>query len=293
MSVRTLGALAASLALVSAGGLLGVAEASPAVSRSQAAPVVVAIDSSRTVTMPATVQPGVNEFQVTSAKASSFQVVQPAEGYTPEQAADDVKKGLNKGKVKALRRLERNMTFLGGANAKPGSPGTLWVDLAAGTYWALDVRNEKASAFVPFTVAGADTGATMPSAPKIKAVQSTKWARKPASIPKKGLLTFKNFSDRNHFIAMAEMKPGKTIKDLRAWLRAVMQGEEGPPPMKFGAGLDSAVVSGGHTMAFDYSLGKGTYALMCFWPDASMGGMPHAFMGMVRTIRVGGGGSGS
>lgn len=291
MSARTLGALAASLTLVVGGGLVGTAGASTATSRNQAAPVAVTIDSSRMVTMPATVQPGVNEFQVTSAKASSFQIVQPAEGYTPEQAAADVKKGLNKGQVKAIRNFERNVTLLGGANSKPGSPGTLWVDLAAGTYWALDVRNEKASAFVPFTVAGVDTGASMPSGPKLKAVQSTKWARKPASIPKKGLLTFKNFSDSNHFIVMAEMKPGKTIKDLRAWVRSAMEGEEGPPPFKFGSALDSAVISGGHTMAFNYSLSKGTYALMCFWPDASMGGMPHAFMGMIRTIKVGGGGS--
>ena len=291
MYARTLGALAASLTLVVGGGLVGTAGASTATSRNQAAPVAVTIDSSRMVTMPATVQPGVNEFQVTSAKASSFQIVQPAEGYTPEQAAADVKKGLNKGQVKAIRNFERNVTLLGGANSKPGSPGTLWVDLAAGTYWALDVRNEKASAFVPFTVAGVDTGASMPSGPKLKAVQSTKWARKPASIPKKGLLTFKNFSDSNHFIVMAEMKPGKTIKDLRAWVRSAMEGEEGPPPMNFRNGLDSAVLSGGHTMAFDYSLPKGTYGLLCFWPDASMGGMPHAFMGMIRTIKVGGGGS--
>jgi hypothetical protein len=293
MSVRTLAALTASLALVSGGGMLGVAEASPAVSRSQAAPVVVTIDSSRTVTMPATVQPGVNEFQVTSARASSFQIVQPAEGYTPEQAAADVKNGLNQGKAKAIRRFERNITLLGGATSRPGDPASVWVDLPAGTYWALDVRNGKASAFVPFTASGVDTGATMPTGPKLKAVQSTTWARKPARIPKKGLLTFKNFSDRNHFIVMAEMKPGATIKDLRAWVRAAMQGEEGPPPLKFGSGMDSGVLSGGHTMAFDYSLSKGTYAVLCFWPDASMGGMPHAFMGMIRTIRVGGGGSGS
>jgi hypothetical protein len=290
MSARTLCALAASLTLVVGGGLVGAAGASTATSRSQAAPVAVTIDSSRTVTMPATVQPGVNEFQVTSARTSSFQIVQPAQGYTPEQAAADIK-AADKGDLKGLRHFERNVTLLGGATSKPGSPATVWVDLAAGTYWALDIRNDKASAFVPFTVSGTDTGATMPSGPKLKAVQSTKWARKPASIPKKGLLTFKNFSDSNHFIVMAEMKPGKTIKDLRAWVRSAMEGEEGRPPVKFGSAIDSGVLSGGHTMAFNYSLPKGNYALMCFWQDTSMGGMPHAFMGMIRTIKVGGGGS--
>jgi hypothetical protein len=131
----------------------------------------------------------------------------------------------------------------------------------------------------------------MPTGAKLKAVQSTKWAGKPASIPKKGLLTFKNFSDSNHFIVMAQMKRGKTIKDLRAWVRSMMAGEEGPPPLNFRNGLDSAVLSPGLTMAFNYSLPKGNYGVLCFWPDASMGGMPHAFMGMIRTIKVGGGGS--
>jgi hypothetical protein len=26
--------------------------------------------------------------------------------------------------------------------------------------------------------------------------------------------------------------------------------------------------------------------MLCFWPDASHGGMPHAFMGMIRGIKL-------
>ena len=36
----------------------------------------------------------------------------------------------------------------------------------------------------------------------------------------------------------------------------------------------------------NYRLPRGNYVLVCFWPDASMGGMPHAFMGMYRGIKV-------
>ena len=39
-------------------------------------------------------------------------------------------------------------------------------------------------------------------------------------------------------------------------------------------------------MAMNYSLPRGDYVLVCFWPDANMGGMPHAFMGMYRGIKV-------
>ena len=36
----------------------------------------------------------------------------------------------------------------------------------------------------------------------------------------------------------------------------------------------------------NYRLPRGNYVLVCFWPDANMGGMPHAFMGMYRGIKV-------
>ena len=39
-------------------------------------------------------------------------------------------------------------------------------------------------------------------------------------------------------------------------------------------------------MTADYKLPKGNYVMLCFWPDATMGGMPHAFMGMIREIKL-------
>jgi hypothetical protein len=50
--------------------------------------------------------------------------------------------------------------------------------------------------------------------------------------------------------------------------------------------MDSGVLSPGRVATFKYNLPKGNYALMCFWPDAEMGGTPHAFMGMLRGITV-------
>ena len=46
------------------------------------------------------------------------------------------------------------------------------------------------------------------------------------------------------------------------------------------------MLSPGHRVAFRYHLPKGHYILTCFWPDADMGGMPHAFMGMYRQLNV-------
>jgi hypothetical protein len=131
-------------------------------------------------------------------------------------------------------------------------------------------------------VTGVDTGATMPAGATLRAVDSTKWAKRPASIPRRGWLRFKNRADQNHFVVLVKLLPGKTVADFAASLKD----ESGPPPIDFRFGVDSGVLSPGHDMAMKYRLPRGNYVLTCFWPDADMGGMPHAFMGMYRGIRV-------
>ena len=156
-----------------------------------------------------------------------------------------------------------------------------------GTYWALDTSTSDPDKFFAFTVAGADTGNVMPEADAtIKAVQDAKWAGKPESIPNKGLMRFKNAASQNHFIVMAKLKKGKTYRDFKKWFAAAQDGPPGPSPVNFEIGLDSGVVSPGHSATFRYNLPKGDYVMLCFWPDAKMGGMPHAFMGMHRAITL-------
>lgn len=281
MSVRTFGALAASAVLVVAGALVGgTAGAAPHVDRA-AASVAVDIDANRNVTMPATIQPGVNTFRITSAKPSLFQLVMPAEGYTQEQAAADIEAGLNKSNVKALKRFEKNVTLYGGAMSTPERPGKLVTRLPAGDYWALDVYR-KVTKFASVTVAGAETGLSMPKSPTIKAVDSITWAKRPASIPRKGMLTFKNRADENHFLVLAKLKPGKTIQDVEAY---IANGFKGPDPVDFRHSLDTGVISPGQTEVVNYKLPRGNYLMVCFWPDDSKG-MPHAMMGMLRGIRL-------
>jgi hypothetical protein len=36
----------------------------------------------------------------------------------------------------------------------------------------------------------------------------------------------------------------------------------------------------------NYRLPRGEYVMLCWWPDAEMGGMPHVFMGMHRAITL-------
>ena len=286
MLVTRISALAGGLVLLGSALTAGTAQASVATS-STSAMVSVSITKAHNVGMPTTIQPGVSTFRVTTeAKRSSFQLVQLATGYTLDQAIADIGAGLEKNKMKALKRFEANVTLLGGVNVEAGKVGKLTVNLPVGSYYAADIERNRPSAFTAFTVTGADTGATMPSGSKVRAIDSTSWAKGPKSIARKGMLTFENFSDSNHFAALIKLRKGKTAKDFGAWVDAAMQGDEGPPPVDFNVGFDGGVVSPGQTAAMSYKLPKGSYVLVCFWPDASMGGMPHAFMGMYRGITL-------
>ncbi len=285
MFVRRISALAGGLVLL-AGALTG-GTAHAALDSSSSGLVTVSITAAHNVVMPTAVQPGVNTFRVTTeAKQSGFQLVQLAPGYTLDQAIADIDAGLEHNKLTALKRFEAHVTLLGGVNVPSGKVGKLTVNLPVGSYYAADIERNRPSAFTAFTVAGADTGATMPAGSRVTAVKSASWAKSPKSIAHRGMLTFKNRTDQNHFVGLARLKKGKTAKDFAAWIDAAMKGEEGPPPVDFGVAFDGGVVSPGQTVAMNYKLPKGDYILACFWPDASMGGMPHAFMGMFRGITL-------
>ncbi len=285
MDVRRTAALAVSAMVLVAGALTGgtTGAAGQAAERETAASMIaVSIDKAGAVTMPAVVAPGVNTYKITTARRSSaLQVVALAPGYTTEQADADVVDGLEKGKLKALKRFEANTTLLGGATATKDKAGKLAIDLAPGAYYALDT-SKSGSPWTLFTVSGVDTGATLPADTRVTAIDSTKWSKKPAAIPRKGWLKFKNRSDQNHFVSLVKLLPGKTLDDFTAFLES----ESGPPPIDFGVTVDSGVLSPGHDMAMKYRLARGNYVLVCFWPDASMGGMPHALMGMYRMVKV-------
>lgn len=285
MFSQRIAALAVSAMVLTAGALTGgtAGAAGPAAARETAAGLVpVSIGAGGVVTMPSVVAPGVTTFKITTTRrSSSFQVLALAPGYTVEQAETDVENGLEKGRLRALKRFEANTTLLGGATASSDRAGKLAVDLDPGTYYALDT-NKTGSPWLPFTVSGADTGATMPADATIKAIDSTTWSKRPAAIPRSGWLRFRNRADQFHFISLVRLMPGKTVEDFAAFLEE----ESGPPPVDFRFSLDTGVISPGHDMATKYRLPRGNYVLACFWPDASMGGMPHAFMGMYRLVKV-------
>ena len=95
MGVPKIRAVATSLALVGAATLTAAATAAPAQSAASTPPVAVSISNTRVVTMPTTIQPGVNTFKVTTAnkRGSYFQLAQAAAGYTAADAVPRHREG--------------------------------------------------------------------------------------------------------------------------------------------------------------------------------------------------------
>jgi hypothetical protein len=233
------------------------------------------------------IRPGVHRFVVSSFREASFQLVRPRAGYTKHEAARDVNKGLNQGNVKVLKRFERNITLVGGVATSRNHDAVMWVNLPRGTYWAVDTDTSTtlASQLRTVRVRGHRTAGSAPHGTVIRAVRDTSWATHPASMRHQGLMTFRNASHDNHFVILAKLAPGKTLSDFKAWVDQAKQGQQSPPPLT-STELDTGVVSPGHAMTMRYSLPRGNYVLMCFWPDADMGGMPHVFMGMYRGMKL-------
>lgn len=251
--------------------------------------VSVSISKHHVVKMPKVLRPGVHRITIHSKKGAELQIVRKRKGYTDKKLAHDSNAAMNKHKIPALKRFEKNTVFIGGVVTAPGKTGTLVTRLARGKYIALDInagkiRTEK---MTHFTVSGKRLTGKAPKVPTIKALHAVDFSANPASIPRHGLLGFANKSTDNHFVEVAMLKKGKTIDDVATWMEATKQGQDaGPPPVNEAHGAESGVVSPGHKMSFGYHLPAGNYVLLCWWPDADMGGMPHTFMGMYRGITV-------
>jgi plastocyanin len=100
-------------------------------------------------------------------------------------------------------------------------------------------------------------------------------------------ITFKNTSDEAHMLAMAPMKPGVTVDQVKA---ALDQSEDAVGPLLATSpdqavyGTPGQVGAGQSTTVTSKDLPAGTYVLLCFFTDDS--GTPHFKMGMVGKLEV-------
>jgi len=202
-------------------------------------------------------------------------------GYTADEFVSDVNKCAAKCNVKALRRALANATIFGGLS---NGTGTIVLP-KAGSYTPFTIGERGAVVGTPFRVGGPPRTSDVPRVDgKIIAKKGLSWGGS-STLPAEGRFLFKNKRDAGvpHFVQLQQVVEGTTAD---AVIDALLAGENGPPPPFLEAGLFTGTLSPGHGMTVDYDLPPGDYAVMCFFPDPKMKGMPHAYMGMVEIIHL-------
>jgi hypothetical protein len=201
------------------------------------------------------------------------------EGYDLADFAADVSAFGAKNDLNALKHAIKNTTIVGGLTGggtgtivfpKPGAytPISLARGFVAGK--TLVVKGPKRSSKAPRTDGS------------IIAKDGPSWGGA-SQLPMKGRFEFKNKADQPHFVAMQQVAEGTTVDQVLE----LVQSDEGPDPSwVLPAGMQTGTLTPGRSMTVDYDLPAGQYAVLCFFPDPMMGGMPHAAMGMIEMIHL-------
>jgi len=182
------------------------------------------------------------------------------------------------------------ITFAGGPNAVTlGDTGVATETLEPGSYvfvcWipSLDgVPHVMKGMLHPLVVtAGAIPAAAAPAADMTIKLTDYDFVLSQPLTAGKHVVQVENSGAQAHEVVIAALAPGKTLKDFIAWEEG---GEKGPLPTGQWLGGITTLDVGGHSQ-FTTTFARGSYLLLCFWPDAK-DGKPHLMHGMGKEITV-------
>jgi hypothetical protein len=198
-------------------------------------------------------------------------------GYTAQQLQSDIPKAF-KGDTDAVARVDREVTWLGGAETRPGAPGWYDVSLKAGQYITVD---QDGQGFGFLNVHGSTQ--KRPAVKTQGTITTFSYGfRTDGTIRANGWVKATNRADQPHFIELNRVKPGTTRQQVVNFFN---HGGHGQPPFALKGGTGLGVISPGKTVAWRLDLHKGRYAMSCFWPDLFTG-LPHIAMGMVDMVNI-------
>jgi hypothetical protein len=191
--------------------------------------------------------------------------------------------GPTKAGLKHLDNAIAHSTLYGGLDAVAGQTLTgTFVLPKAGTYWLyndteLPAQPKKLTATGP-----AVTRATPASSATVTAKNGDRFGGA-ATLPATGTITFRNVSTNSpHFLDLQHVKAGTTRQQVLTFL---LNGANGEPSFGLNGQANTDAISPGHAQTLTYSLPKGEYVEMCFFPDP-VTGIPHALMGMIRVVHL-------
>jgi hypothetical protein len=186
-----------------------------------------------------------------------------------------------------LRHLDDSIahtTLYGGLDAGAGQTLTGTVVLPkAGTYYSYNDSGNVPAQPERLTVTAA-TGPTAasPATATVTAVNGDRFGGA-STLPASGTIAFRNASTTSpHFLNLQQVKEGTTRAEV---LKYLLSGSNAAPKFARPGAAGTDAVSPGHTQTLTYSLPKGEYVELCFFPDPKTG-VPHALMGMIRVVQL-------
>lgn len=217
------------------------------------------------------------------------EIVKFKTGYTFKDLVTDIKafgasfgpNGASKSGLKHLRRAVHHTTLYGGldAGAKHAGHGTVVLD--AGTYTVFDDSGNYPRHPKTLRVSGPSVTVPPQSSATVTAAGDDRFGGD-KTLPAKGTIGFDNHADQPHFLILQHVKSGTTRKQVHKYFAAGGQGE---PSWALRESAATDTISPGLGQTLTYSLPKGEYVELCFFPDLQTG-MPHANMGMYRLVHL-------
>jgi hypothetical protein len=205
-------------------------------------------------------------------------IVRLRKGYSPPQFAQDIGQAFQ-GNVKAVRRVDKNSVFRGGAEARPGNNGAFSANLGPNTYYFFDSNS---NSFARVRVVGKMSPRTDVRTSSLINIFTYGFGTGAHSVAHHGWTLLKNRADQPHFIEFQQVKESTTATQVKKYFKG---GARGRPSWGLSATEGSGVISPTKTSAMYLNLPAGKYLVACFWPDDN-NGMPHAFMGMWKLIHL-------
>ena len=277
-------AAAATLAaatITSATGLLAATAAGAAGSTAPKTVTVTMTSKSISLSTGTSIPAGQVFFTVKTAKGEhTLQLLQLHSGYTARQAEHDINAAFG-GDVKAVKRVDKNISWLGGVDATAGHPGKVSVNLQPGSYMAVDQESNATTKFT--VVAGsADYRSVYPSSFATTKNNLFHLHTNGLALPHDGWMKYHNHALEPHMFVLNHVKQSTTKQDVRDY---VASGSQKPPSWGLGDSTDAGVISPGTAETWHYSLPAGKYLVACFWPSKD-NGSPHFYMGMWKLVEL-------
>jgi len=272
-------ALAAAMTTAGVGVLAATA---PIAASAATAPTAINVTmSSKAISLSTTSIPAGNVvFNVKSVKGDhELQLLQLHSGYSKQQAEKDINAAFQGNKA-AVKRVDTNITWLGGVDAPAGHPGTVAVPLKAGSYFAVD---QDSNAVTPFDVVSATANyRTLYPNAYFTTKGNEFHPHTSLALPKGGWVKFHNNAEEPHMFVLQHVKQSTTNKDVQDYIAS---GSQQPPSWGLRESAGAAVISPGQTEVFNYHLPAGKYLVACFWPSIQTG-QPHFAMGMYKLVEL-------